>query len=188
MSGTRQQQRGSAALGSPLLPSLSIASDDPLFGEMLRVVGGIPGDGRASPECSWQPRDVGALMAPLTDGPPYAQRRRQRSADGADEALQPEEAHKRPRGASLRCLDTTHVAPCELCSPAPEEATEENYQLVGDPGKVRSCSHGTRARVHAAAALRTDCPVYALAVPGLRTHDTQPRAPRKTARRSCVRC
>ena len=128
--------------GALSVPSLSFASDDPLFAEMLRVVGGSvggpPGDGLhplGSPACSWggdgaaAPTRPGRLREPLlgddaamvfdhVDGLPSKRLR----AGGA------------PQGA-LRCLDTSHPAPCALCSPAPEDGTEEQYQLVGDVGK-----------------------------------------------------
>ena len=128
--------------GALSVPSLSFASDDPLFAEMLRVVGGSvggpPGDGLhplGSPACSCggdgaaAPTRPGRLREPLlgddaamvfdhVDGLPSKRLR----AGGA------------PQGA-LRCLDTSHPAPCALCSPAPEDGTEEQYQLVGDVGK-----------------------------------------------------
>jgi hypothetical protein len=134
--------------GALSVPSLSFASDDPLFAEMLRTVGGglcgPPGGdgllGLGSPACSWGgdgapgPARAGRLREPLlgedagmgfdhVDGLPS---KRARGGCAPQEGA-PERA--------LKCLDGTHTAPCALCHPAPEEGTEEQYQLVGDVGK-----------------------------------------------------
>jgi len=116
-----------SALGSPLLPSLSIASDDPLFGEMLRVVGGV--DGGGSPECSWQPLgDGGAAMAPPEEP---QRRRRARPLEAAPESIEA----KRARALVSRCLDGSHSVPCALCTAAPGAGEAETWMLVGDPGR-----------------------------------------------------
>ena len=146
--------------GALSVPSLSFASDDPLFAEMLRTVGGSLGGppggdgllGLGSPACSWGgdgapgPTRAGRLREPLlgedagmgfdhVDGLPSKRAR----GGGA-----PQEA--------LKCLDVTHTAPCALCRPAPEDGTEEQYQLVGDVGKKNGAWRPALGRGQAAEA------------------------------------
>jgi hypothetical protein len=40
-----------------------------------------------------------------------------------------------PERQQFRCLDPTHVPGCSLCSAPPDARTQEEYELVGDPGK-----------------------------------------------------
>lgn len=153
-----QRARGGVGDSSALLsvPSLSIASDDPLFADMLRVVGGTSMGGPpgaehhglprpGSPAYSWGGAGAGAGQREAAGmrAPAMALRRPREDeqlplgAHGLDDGV----TSKRPRGdvpaVPLRCLDITHggSGPCTLCRPAPEEGTEEQYQLVGDVGK-----------------------------------------------------
>ena len=94
-----------AALPAPSFSGVSIASDDALFGEMLRVAAGAS-------DCSWQaPRS--ATKRPRTaEAARGAEPKRAREpAASAGEAAA-------AAGASLRCLDPTHAAGCSRCVPA----------------------------------------------------------------------
>jgi len=165
-----QRARGGVGDSSALLsvPSLSIASDDPLFADMLRVVGGTSMGGPpgaehhglprpGSPAYSWGGAGAGAGQREAAGmrAPAIALRRPREDdqlplgAHGLDDGV----TSKRPRGdvpaVPLRCLDITHggSGPCTVCRPAPEEGTEEQYQLVGDVGKKNgACGSAVSAR------------------------------------------
>jgi hypothetical protein len=93
-------------MAAPSISGISIASDDPLFGDMLRVAAAGQSD------CSWQ--------APLFSGGGGAARGAghadERRGGGEDEA-----AAKRARTedaaavVAYRCLDTMHEALCQRC-------------------------------------------------------------------------
>ena len=83
------------ATPSVALSGISIASDDPLFGDMLRIAAGVAGQS----DCSWQP----------------ASARKRGAASAAAAAPADEEASKRARqggAGAYRCLDTTHGPGC----------------------------------------------------------------------------
>jgi hypothetical protein len=96
-----------------------------------------------------------------------------------------------PPQRAFRCLDSSHTAGCDLCSPPPTAQEASRWELRGDPGCVRALR--PRAGTVGAIGLRGEARRPRSAPAALERHDVSfcslpALAGSATAKSGCVRC